>query len=58
MSLRDHINDLVKSAADEVHELEFGDRPEAGKSRAESGADDGSGPKRSMKPSVTLNAPP
>ena len=39
--LRDHVGDLVEGAADEVHELEFGDWTHAGERRAEGRADDG-----------------
>ena len=41
VSLGNHVDDLVEGAADEVHELELGDRTHAGERRAESGADDG-----------------
>ena len=39
--LGDHVGDLVEGAADEVHELKFGDRPHAGERRSESRANDG-----------------
>ena len=39
--LGDHVADLVEGAADEVHELKFGDRAHAGERRAESRAHDG-----------------
>ena len=41
MRLRDHVADLVHGAADEVHELKFGDRTHAGERRAEGRAHDG-----------------
>ena len=40
MRLGQHVGDLVKGAADEVHELELGHRPHAGKRRAKAGVDD------------------
>jgi len=68
VGLRDHVGDLVEGASDEIHELKFGHRAHAGEGSAKGGSDDGgfrdgvsmtrSGPKRSMKPSVTLKAPP
>ena len=39
--LGDHVGDLVERAADEVHELKFGDRAHAGERRAEGRAHDG-----------------
>src|SRR5580704_15026464 len=41
MRLRDHVADLVEGAADEVHELEFGDGAHAGEGRSESRSHDG-----------------
>src|SRR3984957_13476084 len=41
MRLRDHVADLVESAADEVHELEFGDGAHAGERCSEGRAHDG-----------------
>src|SRR5580700_4547749 len=38
---RDHVADLVEGAADEVHELEFGDRTHAGEGGSECRAHDG-----------------
>src|SRR6202140_4999216 len=38
---RDHVADLVEGAADEVHELKFGDGAHAGQRRSEGRADDG-----------------
>src|SRR5437763_3440147 len=38
---RDHVDNLVEGAADEIHELEFRDRPQASQRRAEGSADDG-----------------
>ena len=39
--LGDHVGDLVEGAADEIHELKFGDGAHAGERRAEGRADDG-----------------
>src|SRR5208282_1001840 len=39
--LRGHVDDLIKSAADEVHELELGHGAQSRKSGAEGSADDG-----------------
>src|SRR6266849_4912191 len=41
MRLRHHVADLVEGAADEVHELEFGDGAHAGERRSEGRAYDG-----------------
>src|SRR5580698_1219693 len=41
MSFRDHVGNLVESAADEIHELKFGDRAHAGERCAESRAHNG-----------------
>ena len=41
VGLGDHVDDLVEGAADEVHELKFGDRTHAGERRAEGRAHDG-----------------
>ncbi len=41
MSLRDHVHDLVESAADEIHKLELGYRAHAGERGAEGCAYDG-----------------
>ena len=41
VSFSNHVDDLVESAADEIHELELGHRTHAGERGAESGADDG-----------------
>ena len=41
MRFRDHVADLVEGAADEIHELEFGDRAHAGERRSEGRAYDG-----------------
>ena len=41
MRFRDHVADLVEGAADEVHELKFGDRAHAGERRSEGRAHDG-----------------
>jgi hypothetical protein len=41
MRLRDHVAYLVEGAADEVHELEFGDGTHAGERRSESRANYG-----------------
>src|SRR6202140_5020284 len=38
---RDHVADLVEGAADEVHELKFGDGAHAGERRSEGRAHDG-----------------
>ena len=38
---RDHVGDLVEGAADEVHELKFGDGAHAGERGSEGRADDG-----------------
>jgi hypothetical protein len=40
MRFRGHVYDLIESAADEVHELKFGDGAESGQSRPEGSADD------------------
>ncbi len=40
MRLGEQVGDLVEGAADEVHELEFSDRPHAGDGRSEAGIDD------------------
>ena len=41
MSFGNHVDDLIKSAADEVHELELRDRAHPGERRAESRPDNG-----------------
>ena len=41
VSLGNHVDDLVESAADEIHELELGDRTHAGERGAEGRAYDG-----------------
>src|SRR5579863_4050533 len=41
MRFRDHVADLVEGAADEVHELEFGDGAHAGERCSEGRAHDG-----------------
>src|SRR6267143_2266946 len=41
MRFRDHVADLVEGAADEIHELEFGDGAHAGERRYEGRAHDG-----------------
>src|SRR5207253_5405478 len=41
VGFRHHVDDLVESAADEIHELEFGNRTHAGERGSEGGADDG-----------------
>src|SRR6202050_3514346 len=41
MRLRDHVADLVEGAADEIHELEFGDGAHPGERRSEGRAYDG-----------------
>ena len=38
---RDHVDDLIEGAADEIHELELGDRTQAGKRRPKRRAYDG-----------------
>ena len=38
MRLCDHVRNLVEGAADEIHELKFGDGTHAGERRSESGA--------------------
>ena len=40
MSLCGHVGDLIEGAADEVHELKFGDGTHAGERRAKSGSYD------------------
>ncbi len=41
VSFGDHVDDLVESAADEIHELKLGYRTHAGERSAEGGAHDG-----------------
>ena len=41
VGLGDHVDDLVEGAADEVHELELGDRAHAGERRTKSGPHNG-----------------
>src|SRR5262249_20702994 len=41
MRFGNHINDLVESAADEIHELEFSDRSQTGQRGAKGGPNDG-----------------
>ena len=41
VSFGNHVDDLVESTADEIHELELGHRTHAGERSAEGGADDG-----------------
>ncbi len=41
MRFRDHVGDLVEGAADEVHELKFGDGTHTGERRSEGRAYDG-----------------
>src|SRR5689334_8517003 len=41
MRLGHHVDDLVEGAADEIHELEFGDRTHSRERRAKSSANNG-----------------
>src|SRR5689334_5724149 len=54
--LREHVDDLAVRAADEVHELELGDRTHSGERSAEGSADDRRLSNRSVDHALTAEA--